>query len=338
MHGTLSEGDRVLISKSAYGMRLPMTPLAAGDAYLDWIRFPYCRIFNFCDVKRNDVIVFNYPPEDELPVDRKPEYVKRCVGLPGDTLKIAGGVVYINNKLLEETENVQQRYLVNTGSSAASFLKVVQQPGRHQLPRAVGAETGVLAHAGSRFVVSAALWWMDLENELVYVGDEGTTEDHGPSRRMGVDLSVRLQLTSWLFADADLNLARNRFIDAMYGAELGTGSYLPLAPVLTSAGGLTLRLKKGFEAGLRYRYMAARPANEDNSVTARGYNVLDFTANYTFKRYKTGIVIENLLNTEWNEAQFDTESRLPFESHPVDELHFTPGTPFALKLVAGYLF
>jgi hypothetical protein len=56
------------------------------------------------------------------------------------------------------------------------------------------------------------------------------------------------------------------------------------------------------------------------------------------KRYKIGIVIENLLNTVWNEAQFDTESRLKNESQPVDQLNFTPGTPFYAKLILGYTF
>ena len=43
-------------------------------------------------------------------------------------------------------------------------------------------------------------------------------------------------------------------------------------------------------------------------------------------------------HTKWNEAQFDTESRLPFETKSVDELHFTPGTPLAAKLIVGYIF
>ena len=232
------------------------------------------------------------------------------------------------------------QFFLNAGSGFHSndARSVVQQPNMHELPRAVGAEVGTLTHLGNKFVVSAALWWMDVTNELVYVGDDGTTEDHGPSRRMGIDISGRLQLTRWLFADADLNLAKNTFIDKVYGKQLTTDYYLPLAPIATSAGGLTIRFKKGFDAGLRYRYMAARPANESNTVVARGYNVVDFNANYKTKHYKVGLVIENLLNTEWNEAQFDTESRLFNETKPVDELNFTPGTPFFAKVIIGYLF
>jgi hypothetical protein len=155
---------------------------------------------------------------------------------------------------------------------------------------------------------------------------------------MGIDISERFQITDWLFADVDLNLSKNVFIDKLYGTQLKSDYYLPLAPTITSAGGLTAKFKNGFEAGARYRFLAKRPANESNTVTARGYNIIDFTANYKTKHYKIGLVIENLLNTEWNEAQFDTESRLFNEVEPVDELHYTPGTPFAAKIILGYIF
>ncbi|MCW3071701.1 MAG: hypothetical protein JWO44_1591 [Bacteroidetes bacterium] len=232
------------------------------------------------------------------------------------------------------------QFFLNAGSGYHSndARSVVQQQDDHRLPRSVGAEIGSLAHIGNKAVLSAALWWMDLENELVYVGDDGTTENKGSSRRSGIDLSIRLQLNQWLFADAGINVSKNSFTDTLFGKQLSQDYYVPLAPIATSAGGFTMKLKNGFEAGIRYRYMADRPANESNSVIAHGYNIIDFSAGYKMKRVRIGLSIENLLNTDWNEAQFDTESRLQYESQPVDELHFTPGTPFYSKLSIGYLF
>ncbi len=229
---------------------------------------------------------------------------------------------------------------LNAGSGFHSndARSVVQQPNDHTLPRADGAEIGTLIHLGNKFVITTSFWWMDLENELVYVGDDGTTENKGPSRRTGIDISARQQFSSWLFADVDINIAKNVFIDKLYGTQLKSDYNIPLAPILTSAGGLTAKFQNGFEAGLRYRYMAERPANESNTVKARKYTVLDLSANYKTEHYKIGVVIENIFNTKWNEAQFDTESRLPFETKSVDELHFTPGTPLAAKLIVGYIF
>ncbi len=98
-----------------------------------------------------------------------------------------------------------------------------------------------------------------------------------------------------------------------------------------------------FNAGLRARYLQDRPANEDNSVIAKGYTIVDANGNYRFRNFTFGIYIENLLNVEWNEAQFDTESRIrladgALEREPVSEIHFTPGTPFNWKFSLKYEF
>ena len=236
------------------------------------------------------------------------------------------------------TANDRLQFFFNTGSGYHSndARSSVQDKHQHHLPIAVSAELGTLFHIKNT-VISAAIWGMDLSNELVYVGDDGTTENKGASRRFGFDLSGRAQLLSWLYLDADFNMSNGRLIDTLFGYQKTTNSYIPLAPTLTSVGGLTIKIKS-FEAGLRYRYMKDRPANESNTIVAHGYNVVDLTANYKTKHYKVGVVIENLLNTNWNEAQFDTETRLKNETKSVDELHYTPGTPFYVKLVLGYIF
>ncbi|MEP7264218.1 MAG: TonB-dependent receptor, partial [Bacteroidota bacterium] len=232
------------------------------------------------------------------------------------------------------------QFFLNTGSGFHSndARSAVQEKNNHVLPRAPGAELGSLIHITNRIVTSVAFWWMDVENELVYVGDDGTTENKGASRRMGIDFSLRCQFANWLYADADLNISKNRFIKNIYGDEAATDFYIPLAPEFTSSGGLTAKLKNGLETGVRYRYLASRPANESNTVRTRGYNVIDANISYTKSHYKIGLTFENLTNTKWNEAQFDTESRLPGETATTDELHFTPGTPFSAKLIFGYLF
>jgi outer membrane receptor for Fe3+-dicitrate len=263
--------------------------------------------------------------------------------LPTDSIHINySGYNYqsaINPKLnLIYTANDRLQFFFNIGSGYHSndARSSVQDKHQHHLPIAVSAELGTLFHIKNT-TISAAVWGMDLSNELVYVGDDGTTENKGASRRYGFDLSGRAQLTSWLYFDTDINLSNGRLIDTLFGYQKPTNSYIPLAPTLTSVGGFTFKIK-GFEVGLRYRYMKDRPANESNTIIAHGYNVVDLTANYKTKHYKIGVVIENLLNTNWNEAQFDTETRLKNESKSVDELHYTPGTPFYAKMVIGYIF
>jgi outer membrane receptor protein involved in Fe transport len=211
---------------------------------------------------------------------------------------------------------------------------VVQGSGSfNALPRATGAEVGSTFKPVPSLVINAALWSLRLQDELVYSGDEGTTESVGPTQRFGVDASVRYQLSPRFFLDSDLNFSHGRLVNAPKGEN-----YIPLAPTFTSTGGLTMRTPKGLNASLRYRYIDSRPAQEDNAIRARGYFLLDAVANYTRPRYQIGLSAQNLLNAAWNEAQFATDSQLRGETASVNELNFTPGTPFYLKLNASVFF
>lgn len=84
--------------------------------------------------------------------------------------------------------------------------------------------------------------------------------------------------------------------------------------------------------------MDRRPGNNTNTLTADGYFVTDLKINYTQKRYEIGLSIENLLNTKWNEFEAEQVSRLRGESIPVDQMSFTPGTPFFVKLRVAVFF
>lgn len=142
MEKTLLVNDFLFVSKMSYGPRLPNTPLAipfvhhtapitGGKSYLEWIKLPYKRLWT-TPVKRNDVVVFNYPVGDTVigeyqsnlnyydvlrdqyggdrqallqrddiivrPVDKRENFIKRCVGIPGDTLQLKEGILYVNGK------------------------------------------------------------------------------------------------------------------------------------------------------------------------------------------------------------------------------------------------
>ncbi|HEV7781538.1 MAG TPA: TonB-dependent receptor [Chitinophagaceae bacterium] len=199
------------------------------------------------------------------------------------------------------------------------------------LPRVIGTDLGMIIKPGKNLVLKTALWHLYSQQEFVYVGDAGVVEPSGKTRRMGLDVSARYQFNKWLFGDIDMNFTRARAIGETKGED-----YVPLAPSLTSIGGITARTGKGFSGSLRYRLIGERPANEDNSVKAEGYFLLDMVAAYRFKKFEFQLSVENMLNREWREAQFDTESKLKFETDPVSEIHYTPGTPSFIK--AGITF
>jgi hypothetical protein len=227
-----------------------------------------------------------------------------------------------------------QFYLYNGRGFHSNDTRVaVQQAGRKVLPPAYGTDLGGVFKAGKNLVLQSALWYLWLDQEFVYVGDEGVVEPGGQTRRFGLDLSARYAVLKNLYADIDVSLANPKALQVAKEE-----SYLPLAPRFTSVGGLTYRQEQGWNGSLRYRFMDHRPANETNTVTAKGYFVMDAAVNYTKRRWEVGLSVQNVLNTKWKETQFDTESRLQNEPEPVSEIHFTPGTPFLARAAFTFFF
>jgi outer membrane receptor for Fe3+-dicitrate len=227
-----------------------------------------------------------------------------------------------------------QLYLYNGKGFHSNDTRVsVLQNGKEVVTPAWGSDLGTILKLGDKVVVQTAVWYLYLEQEFVYVGDEGVVEPSGKTERYGYDLSLRYEPFKNFYIDADMNVTKPRALSEPEGAN-----YLPLAPTFTSTGGISYKTQKGWNGSMRYRYMGDRPANEDNSVEAKGYFIADASVNYTTKRFEVGIAIQNLFNTKWKETQFDTESRLQDEPEPISEIHFTPGTPFFARLNATLFF
>ncbi|HEY1201579.1 MAG TPA: TonB-dependent receptor [Niastella sp.] len=263
---------------------------------------------------------FNFHYNDKLSTDQLPDQQK----------------VIVSPKLnVQYTLNTKTQLYLKTGKGFHSndARVVVFNRGYDILPAAYGADLGVLLKPTRNLLVNVAAWYLYLQQEFVYVGDEGVVEPSGKTRRIGLDVSARYQFNNWLFADANVNLAKPRSVEEPKGEN-----YIPLAPTFTSTGGLNWQLKNGLNGSLRYRYMHDRAANEDKSVIAKGYTVTDLSLNYTKKKYEVGLAIENLFNVKWNETQFDTESRLKDEPDPVSEIHFTPGIPFFARMKLAVFF
>ncbi len=130
---SLLVGDFLFVSKVNYGARTPITtvalpmvhdtiPLTKKKSYLNWPQLPYFRFPGFQSIERNDIVVFNWPVDTvykfrdnsglrvDKPIDKKSNYVKRCVGIPGDQLEIKDGVVFINGKELILPERAKPQF------------------------------------------------------------------------------------------------------------------------------------------------------------------------------------------------------------------------------------
>ncbi|ASU36440.1 signal peptidase I [Mucilaginibacter xinganensis] len=129
MERSLLVGDFLFVSKVNYGARTPITPIAFPfahhtmplintKAYWDGIQLPYYRLPGLSDVKKGDVVVFNYPMDADSPfyrpVDKRENFIKRCQGAPGDTLSVVDGQVYVNGKAAPNPPGEQMEYSYNT--------------------------------------------------------------------------------------------------------------------------------------------------------------------------------------------------------------------------------
>ncbi|RMB63983.1 signal peptidase I [Dokdonia sinensis] len=145
---TLLVGDYLFVSKFHYGARTPITtvatpmlhdtiPFTKQKSYLSWPQLPYFRLPGFQSIKRNDIVVFSWPIDTmevitpgfergnvRKPIDKKSNYVKRCVGLPGDSLEVRDGYVYINGERNELPDRARLQFSYIVTSSKPMVLNV----------------------------------------------------------------------------------------------------------------------------------------------------------------------------------------------------------------------
>ena len=129
LEGSLLRGDFLFVSKFNYGSNVPNTPIflpfmhntlpftTNTPSYLDWIQLGYNRLPGFQKIKNNDIVVFNWPTDDtrpNMPFDKKLNYVKRCLAIPGDSLELIDGKVYINGNIQKDPNRgkIQHAYWI----------------------------------------------------------------------------------------------------------------------------------------------------------------------------------------------------------------------------------
>lgn len=201
------------------------------------------------------------------------------------------------------------------------------------LARAIGSEVGIRTSYLPHARLSADFWYLHLSSELVWSGDEGTTQSSGPTERYGVDLEGAWNPRPWLQLDANVSIAHSQFVQ-----NAGNGNALALAPKLMGQGGITLIRGASF-VSLRGRGIADRPGNDDNTLTAKGYFIFDLMMGTQIdKKLGVNLTFNNLLNTPWREAQFADTSAVTPTSTPVEQMHFTPGIPLTATATVSYQF
>ncbi len=199
------------------------------------------------------------------------------------------------------------------------------------LPLAVGFEVGWRTNFLERVDFAISHWWLNLQQELVFVGDEGTEEIRPRSRRNGIEAEARVRLLDWLTWKGDVTLSHAVFSD---------GGQVDQAPRFTAYSSLVAQHASGLSGEFRMSSLGRRYAlDDDPSVLLHGYAVFDLGVRYRWKFLELAVALQNITDVDWPSAEFYFASRLPGEPPAgVEDYMFTPGNPrnFRVGLTAYF--
>lgn len=197
------------------------------------------------------------------------------------------------------------------------------------LVRSRGFEIGARSRPVPRLVTTTSVWNLDLESELLFVGDAGTTEASRPSRRTGVELTGFYRIRPWLGVDGELAFSRARFRDSD-----PAGDRIPGAIEGVASAGLAISDFGKFSGMLRVRWFGPRPLVEDGSIRSDPSTLVSARLGWSLTpRIRLDLDIFNLLDEEASDVDYFYTSRLPGEpAEGVDGIHFHPVEPRSFRV------
>ena len=199
--------------------------------------------------------------------------------------------------------------------------------------RATGYEAGLRTAIIPHLQSSLAVFRLDIQSELLFQGDAGTTADSGrPSRRVGFEFSNLYTPTPWLILDADVAFTRARFsdIDVLGVGDRVPGSIEGVATITASVDNLG-----PYYGSARLRYFGPRPLIEDNTLRSNSTTLLSARVGYKIdKKARVQLDVFNLLNRRASQIDYAYTSQLRSEAAPVNDIHFHPTEPRSFRISA----
>lgn len=203
------------------------------------------------------------------------------------------------------------------------------------LVRSNGAELGLRFFDYSMLNASVALWYLDMDSELVYVGDAGTNEASRASERYGIELAAYYWLNSNWNLDVELALTRSRFT----GQAVDEGNYIDGALPVVASMGLIYKADSPWQLSVRLRYFGKRTLNSFNSERSDASTVVNAGYQYQWQNWQFGVDLLNALNSKDHDIDYFYASRLPGEAaEGVEDRHFHPLEPRTLRATLRYTF
>ena len=203
---------------------------------------------------------------------------------------------------------------------------------------ALGADIGLRTAVLPNMQLTAALWTLKLDSELLFVGDAGITEPSRESERRGIEAGAIWNPVSWLILDADLAWSRSRFTQNERAGD-PAGTRIPGAVENVASVGLAIDHPSGWFGGARVRHFGKAPLIEDNSAKSDPSTLVNLEAGYRITdSVQLSAALFNVFDSRDNDITYLYESQLPGEAEPVTDIHFHPVEPrtFRLTLRASF--
>ncbi|MCV6622865.1 MAG: TonB-dependent receptor [Cellvibrionaceae bacterium] len=201
------------------------------------------------------------------------------------------------------------------------------------LVRSFGYEAGVRAFIDQRLNASLALWYLELDSELLFVGDAGNTEASGQSERQGIELTVYYHFNDYLSLDLEY-----AYTDAEFSEAPSNENAIPGAIEDVVQAGLNLDLNNGWFGSLRWRYFGDRPLIEDGSAVSGESSIINMRAGYRSKNWTAYADILNLSDSDAHDVDYFYESKLGSEQEAVEDVHYHVIEPRTVRVSLEYNF
>ena len=203
------------------------------------------------------------------------------------------------------------------GFFSNTTLQMADEP-KNTIPKVRGGELGTrLGLLDGLITLAAAAWWADKEQDLVFDPQTGLASTKQATRRTGLDGELRIRPLDWLCLMTDASYVDARFVDS--------GDRIPNGPIVLMTNGVGWSGPVGLRGQVRGRFMGRRELDQDDF--APPYYVVDLVAGYDTDAWGLELAVDNLLDTDWEDAVFSYETRPEKNKETYSGIHWTPGTP-----------
>ena len=261
--------------------------------------------------------------------------LKENGGSTNDSLLSAkASLIYTINDNLEIYGSTGQGF--HSNDARGTVIKKDVQDGStiqavEPLVKSLGGEIGLRSFYSRVFNTSIALWYLQLDSELIFVGDAGNTEPSDKSQRHGIELTTYYHLNQNWTIDLEYAQTNAKYSDAPSGFNKLPGSIDKVVQL-----GISTDDKSGYFGSLRFRYFGERPLNESGSIASDSSTMVNLKLGYRWSNWTLKADILNLFDSRDHDIDYFYESQLPGEIEAVEDFHFHPFEPRSLRVSVSY--